>query len=324
MVYLFYGEDTVAGEEALAALRQKVVPAGMEDLAISRLEGEGLTLNTLVEHCAALPFLSPRRLVVVEGLAERVQQESTLREELRDSLSRMPETTVLVLWEREGLARNHPLVKLVAEVGEVHEFVPPRRRELGGWIARRVRQEGAEISPAACSLLAAMVGPDLALLRREVEKLVTHVGPGGRIEERLVAELASGERLSDIFALVDAIGQRRRGQALLELRRLFQAGQHPLYVLTMVVRQFRLLLQVKALAVGERRPEQVARSLHLHPFVAEKVVSQARLFRSEELRRIYRRLVETDREIKTGRREGEVALEVLVVEVTGTAPDGRE
>jgi DNA polymerase-3 subunit delta len=322
MIYLMHGDDVMASEEALAHLLAEAVPPEMIEVALTRLEGGSLSVAELIEHCEALPFLSPKRIVVVEGLAARVAskgrgQEPGFLKQLRDYLSRMAGTTILVLRERAALPGNHPLVTTVQKLGEVREFAPPRGRELSRWIAQQVQREGCEITPAAADLLAATSGTDPAMLRQEVAKLATYVGAQGRIDERLVAELASTGRLSDIFSLVDAIGQRRRAQAMVELRRLLEAGQHPLYILTMVVRQFRLLLQVKALPPGDRRPDVVARTIRVHPYVAEKIVSQSQTFRREELEQIYHRLVEADQEIKTGKRDGEVALELVVVEVAG-------
>ncbi|MBN1484168.1 MAG: DNA polymerase III subunit delta [Chloroflexia bacterium] len=312
MIYLFHGDDTVACEEALRQLVQQEIPEGSAELAVSRLEGESISLALLMEHCEALPFLSPKRLVIVEGLSGYLKRGGLLQQ-LQDYLPRMASSTVLVLRERQSLSAKHALLSLVKKVGQVREFAPPQGRDLSRWIAQQARREGAEISPAACDLLAATVGTDPALILREVEKLVTYVGPDGRIEEHLVAELASQARLSNIFVLVDAIGQRRQARALQELQRLLQAGQPPLYILTMVVRQFRLLLQVKGLPAGQQEPAQVARVLKQHPFVAKKISRQARLFQRSELEQVYQRLLETDREIKTGRRDAEVALELLIV-----------
>lgn len=320
MIYLLHGDDVMASEEALRQLLAEAVPPAALDLALTRLDGAGLSTAALIEHCEALPFLSPKRVVVVEGLAGRLEskgrgQEPGLLKQLRDYLPRMAGTTVLILRERAALAANHPLVITVSKLGEVREFNPPRGRELSRWIAQQAQREGCEITPAAADLLAATAGTDAAVLRQEVAKLATYVGTQGRIDERLVAELASAGRLSDIFGLVDAIGLRRRAQAMVELRRLLDAGQHPLYILTMVVRQFRLLLLVRALPAGERRPESAARALRLHPYVADKIVTQSQAFRREDLEQIYHRLVAAEQEIKTGKRDGEVALELLVAEV---------
>lgn len=320
MVYLFHGEDVTAGEEELRRVVGAAVPPEMWDLALTRLDGAGLTAGTLIEQCGALPFLSPKRVIIIEGLAARLERghgEAGLLAQLEGYLPRLPATTALIFRERAALPGNHPLVALVKKIGEVREFAPPKGRDLTRWIVAQAGREECEITPAAADLLAATAGSDPAVLRQEIAKLATYVGPQGRIDERLVAELASSARIGHIFALVDAVGARRRAQALVELRRLLDAGEHPLYILSMVVRQFRMLLQVKALPAGDRGPDTVARVLKLHPYVAEKVSNQAASFGRQELEQIYHRLVEADRETKTGQREAELALELAVVEVAG-------
>ena len=72
--------------------------------------------------------------------------------------------------------------------------------------------------------------------------------------------------------------------------------------------------------------EEVRRELKLsHSFIAEKLVSQARMFRMEELEALLRRVAEVDQAIKTGQIEGPLALEMLIVESCrrGPADGGR-
>jgi DNA polymerase III delta subunit len=63
--------------------------------------------------------------------------------------------------------------------------------------------------------------------------------------------------------------------------------------------------------------EGVAARLKLNPWVARNLVGQARRFGVGDLERIYSQLLATDRDIKTGRVEGDLALDLLVVELTG-------
>jgi len=46
-----------------------------------------------------------------------------------------------------------------------------------------------------------------------------------------------------VFAIVDAIGEGGWQRAIAEMRRLMDEGSHPLYILTMIQRQFRLIAQ---------------------------------------------------------------------------------
>lgn len=84
----------------------------------------------------------------------------------------------------------------------------------------------------------------------------------------------------------------------------------------MIVRQFRLLIQVRWLADrGVSEPDITAR-LKLHPFVTRKIRAQAQRFTPEQLRAAYRLLVDSDLAIKRGMLETEAALDLLIVQLT--------
>jgi DNA polymerase-3 subunit delta len=90
----------------------------------------------------------------------------------------------------------------------------------------------------------------------------------------------------------------------------------PQYLLIMIVRQFRMLLQIADLKARGQSLDAVRDTLKLHPFVAQKVWDQARNFSISQLEAIYRRLLDTDLAIKTGRSEASVALDLLVGDLT--------
>jgi DNA polymerase-3 subunit delta len=102
------------------------------------------------------------------------------------------------------------------------------------------------------------------------------------------------------------------------LQRLMSEQDFP-SLFGMIVRQFRLLLLAKEVIEGGGRKEEVTRVLGIHPYVAEKLTSQARHFSLPALEAVYRRLLEIDEMIKTGRMEGDVALDAFVAELN-TAP----
>ena len=89
------------------------------------------------------------------------------------------------------------------------------------------------------------------------------VGAGGGIDgghgaarTRVVGHVQRGAVGRD----VDAVGQRNQTVATEMLHRLLAADQHPLYLLTMIVRQFRLLIQVKDLESRGATQQEVIQS----------------------------------------------------------------
>ena len=119
-----------------------------------------------------------------------------------------------------------------------------------------------------------------------------------------------------LFDLVDCVGRRQTDKALNLLHRLLDDGQAPLYLLSMLARQIRILLQIKDLQAQHISQQEIARRLSLHPYVVEKGHAQAQNFAMAQLESAHRRLVEADRQIKTGEAEDVLALDLLVTDLT--------
>jgi len=337
MFYVFYGPDELSRTEALAEMKAQLGDPSIADLNTARLDGESLSIGDLQQACGAIPFLSDRRLVIVTnyltqlGRRARGQSEKAAIDALAGYLTRLPDTLQLVFVEYEArdedarrrppvVGKNHPILKLAQqhpECGQAREFaLPDRGTELTEWIARRARQKGATIERAAADALGTAAGPDPRLLDSELEKLVTYAGP-----ERPTLTLADVELLvpytgqANIFTMVDAIGRRDGPAALPMLHKLLDEHTKPEYCLSllgMIVRQFRMLIQVKELDGQGLAPTTIAKRAELNSFVVDKVRLQARNFSMRQLEAIYGQLLATDLAIKTGQMDGMFALDTLV------------
>ena len=313
MFYLFHGEDEFSRSETLAAFERRMGDPGLAELNTTIFDGSKVSLDELQHACDSVPFMAERRLVIVDGLLTYLEpkgRERTLSdwqkeylEKLTQYLQRLPETTRLVFVEGRIISERNPVHRLALadEGGHVREFKPPHRRELNRWIEERVRNKGGQISPEAAETLAAFVGNNLRLLDQEIEKLAVYVDGGRPISKDDVRLLVSYVREANIFEMVDALGQRDGQRAARLLHQLLDEGEHPLALLGMIVRQFRILIQVKELNARGLSQQDIASRLRLHRFVVRKVVRQAMNFSMEQLETIYRRLLETDVAIKTGR-----------------------
>jgi len=84
----------------------------------------------------------------------------------------------------------------------------------------------------------------------------------------------------------------------------------------MITRQFRLLIQTRE-ALDQGIPENaVASFLKINPYVAGKLLQQARRLTMSELASAYRRLLEVDKAVKTSQADDELALEIFVTTFT--------
>jgi DNA polymerase-3 subunit delta len=336
MFYVLHGENEFGQAEELATFRSEMASGdpAMAELNTTVLEGGKLTLGELRHTCDTIPFLTDRRMVIVHGLlgmlsssrkgreGEAAQEETPTwkrqyLKELAEYLPHLPPTTRLVFVERKKLDASHPVLKVAGRepCGHVKLYDLPRQSELPGWIQKQVRAKGGTLSSEATSMLAALVGNDLRLLDQELEKLLLYAGER-QITTQDVRALVSRARQESIFDLVDCVGRRQTDRALRLLHRMLEDEAVPLYILAMLARQIRILIQAKELGAQGLTRQEMARRLKLHPFVVEKGEAQARNFTMAQLEAAHQRLLQTDWAIKTGEVEDLVALDMLVVALT--------
>lgn len=310
--YVFHGADEFTRAETLADFKRRLGPPDTVDLNTTFLDGKSLTLGELRHACDSIPFLAEKRLVIVAGLLTWAAKQTGVLDDLAAYLPLLPDTTRLVLVEEKSLPANHPILKLAQrdERGYVKEFRPPDVKSLPRWVEKRASKHGGEIEPQAAHRLALLVGANLRLLDQEIVKLVIFAA-GRAITPEDVDVLVPYAQAVIVFDMVDALGRRDGRTAARTLHSLLDAGEHPLGLLGMIVRQFRLLIQVKELQAGGANSATIAKTLGLHPFPARKLCNQAAYFTSAQLEAVYRHLLETDVAIKSGEIGMEAALDLL-------------
>ncbi len=330
MIYIFHGEDEFSVREELNAVRERLDEDGMLAGNISSLDGRTLKPGELIGVCATVPFLGTHRLVVVEGLLGRFEsgRSGGRRREGRGSresiepwralppaLTEMPESTTLVFVEGE-LSAGNGLLKLMAPLAEVREFVSLRQRVVPDWIRSRAAKQELSISPRAIALLAELVGNDLRMLSQELEKLAVYA-EGRQIEEEDVRELVSSAREASVLAMVDAVVEGRSGQAVRLLEQMRDEGVASMAALGMITRQYRNLILAKELLLAHLSPTEIGQRLGIRSdFALRKVLEQSRRYAMPQLEAAFARLLETDAAIKRGIYDEDLAVDILLEDLS--------
>ncbi len=318
--YILHGEDEFNINARVKDFREKMG----DNLNISEFDGAKASVAEVLAAACAMPFLSDRRLVLVSGMLSHLGRRGAgkgAKEQLArlvEQLPTLPESARLVFIESKTLSNNHAVIRLVKEdpSGYMKAFNAPKNPT--GWIMRQAEGYEVTIEPRAAAALAAVVGDDLRVADNELFKLAAFVGAGGTITENEVETLTPYVAEGNIFEMVDALGRRDGKNAMRMLHQLIDVDQQePMQIFSMVIRQFRLLIQARDILDHGGNAHSVTQALNIHSFVAEKVTRQARGFAIEQLERIYRNLLETDVGIKTGKVTPDVALDLFVAGVAG-------
>ncbi len=318
VVYLLHGEDDYTIKKFIHALQERMGDPSMAEMNTTTLDGLSFNFEEFRAAASAVPFLTSRRLVVLESPAKKVNNAS-LREKFLGFLDGLPESTALVLLENKTLDKKHWLLKWAAKSegrAFVKNFSVPKGPQMAKWIKKYIGEQGGEITPQAASLLAEMVSDNPRMAALEADKALAYVNYSRSIEVEdvdAVAAYVGGQ--GDFFGLIDAIARRDGKKAMGLLRKLIDE-QAPLQLFFSLVGHFRLLLQTREVYEGGGLDTAVAKVLGIHPYRAKKLTAQAKTLSLNVLEDIYRQLHEYDFKIKTGQLDAELALETMIASLT--------
>lgn len=322
MIYVLHGTDDFSLTEKFDELKKGWGDSEALSINTTVLEGRDVELSSLLNTCNSMPFMGGNRLVVVRGLLSRFERKkggevSRLKqwESLADHLAGMPASTHLVFMEGD-ITKNNPLLKRLTSIASVHWRRLPTGLDLQKWIVSRVTVRGGRISPRAASLLGELAGDNLWVLTNEIEKLCIHAN-GRPISDADVRALTTYLRETSVFALVDAIVEMRISAAMQLLHRMIDDGASPAYLLSMLARQLRLMVQVRDFTITGISGSGMREALGLSSrFPIDRLVEQSRKYSPSRLMEVYQKLLDTDLAIKTGRWKDDLALDLLVAELS--------
>jgi DNA polymerase-3 subunit delta len=318
-VILLHGNDEFAISGHIEKLCNGLGDSSTADMNIARFDGRlGLDFEALNAAVNATPFLSPRRVLVLVHPGSAFTSPEA-RKRFIDLLDKAQPTTTIALAEYDELKRDHWLLKWAVNSGPragVHIYNMPKRWEMPHWIESETKKLGGKIEPDAAARLSEMIGEDTRIAEQELTKLLTYVNFARPVTLLDVDRVSIVSVQGNVFELVDALGQGNGKKAQHVLHQLLEE-EEAFELWGMVIRQFRLLLQARELLDDRASILEVQKALGLHEFVAQKVISQAKRFSLSALETIYHKLLEIDEGAKTSRVPLDLALDTLVVELTG-------
>ncbi len=312
--YFLIGES-FQREEALRVLLDFLLPPEARGLNLEVLWGEEVDPVRFTSSLRTMPMHAGRRVLVVrscEGMGKEVWKQ------LPSVLKGAPPSSTCIIFSGEK-ADKKLLPKDVLNVVFWAEFEPLRGQRLMRWLAERAGRLGKQLSREATELLVAHLGEDLWALAGELEKLSSYVGKRKRIEARDVQEV-SGAWTVRVFQLADAVGAGDvRGSAVL-LRHVLEAGQPANLVLSLLRRHWEVLAKLALLRPKVKARSRLAAEAGISQYFLDRYLRHVEGRSKEEIARGMRAILEAEHRLRSGRREAEVVLDLLVRELCGGKP----
>ena len=317
MIIFLYGSDTFRSREQMRRMVSKFKSdRDPEGLNVIHLDSEKNDSGIVMGQLLSVPFLAERRMIVLENLL--ISKQKDLRSSIlkRIEENNFPETNIIIFWEGVDKFKTKDAKEFFLRLQKekyVQNFEELRGVKLGGWIGAEVKERVGKISGAAVQYLVQHVGGDMWRLDSILDQLVAYCGK--REIEIKDIQLFLDEKIDDnIFNLVDAAVGRQSKQVYSMIQEQYRQGQDPQYIFAMMLRQFRILLELSDVfeREGALQSNILATRLGLHPFVVKKSLPLIERYSLEELKKIHQDLLDFDVGMKTGAGGASMLLDVFV------------
>jgi len=262
-------------------------------------------------------MFSEKKLLVLKNAFENFD----FKEKISAEIEKFAKSEEVILFYEEEIKKDK-FFQTLKKFSEYQEFQLLDGERLKNWVKKEFKKYQAKIDSAVLEKLIEFVGNDLWQMANEIKKLVAYKTGHNQITtvtklcpeiEREDVELLVKSKIEiDIFKTIDAIAAKDKKRAIKLLKAHLEKGDSPLYLLSMINFQFRNLLIIKDLIEKNLSPYSFT---NLHPYVIKKSISLLGKFSFSELKKIYQKIFEVDLDIKTGKIEPEMALDLLITEI---------
>lgn len=179
-------------------------------------------------------------------------------------------------------------------------------------IEKKFSKNGIKAPKAVCVYMVRNCGGDAELLKGESDKLLAYLEGKSEVSIEDVDAVCARSSETKVFDLVDAMIAGKTERALEIYRNLLSLNESPYMVLSLITRQFRIILKCKSLAESGYSGNDIAKRIGTAPFVANGALRQSRSFSYDTLKYALNRCIETDYMIKTGKTEPVSGVEMII------------
>ena len=321
-VLFLYGEEGYLINWAVETLLKRYVNPALKALDYVKFQDEGEDLSAILDACNTFSMMSERRLVWASEFPPL--RSASAKGFGSDGLERMaaylkePNPGTLLVFTTLTPEPKSALVKLLKSQAKCYEFDQLDYSTLSGFITKRFAAAGVH---ADRDLVKGIIDQSgyfnketeyrIFNLVNDVEKMVAF-SQGGQVTDDAVSQVLNGDMDTFIFNLLDAVSGGQKDRAFGLLYNILNSGRDVFSIVSMLVNQFELMLEVAQFKEEGLNLPQIAEIMKGSEFRIKKAMGYTEKFTVNKLKEILSQLYEVDRNIKTGLLEPNLALEILI------------
>lgn len=308
MIILLHGKDTYRSREKLEKIILRYKEKNKSGINIIFL-GEEDSFYEMQKSEKQVSMFKEKRLVVAKNF---LTIESKRKEIIENYSVLSSSENIFIFLEEQNVKKTDSFLKKIISDKKgsmAEEFSPLSGKKLISWIKKEIEKNKSRAEEDAIFMLSKIGGENLWKLKNEIDKLSLFKE---RIEKKDVDKMVKLEVETNIFKTVDSMAENKKEEAISLLYNHIEKGDNPLYLISMIVYQFRNLIIVSELMEKKYSYKDCLSKSNLNSYVFNKTYNQAKRFTLNDLKKTYNYLFEIDLKAKTGQIDPVTALHFFI------------
>lgn len=276
------------------------------DFGLERFGAGECEYPKLAEAIQAMPFLSDKRMVIIETPSEN----KTLAEKIDVFLDGANEQTELIFVEPKFDKRSS-LYKVLKKKTEFVEYAELDEHQLLGWMGEFIQSQGGSLTSGDARYLLQRVGPNQLRLSNELLKLLSYQSD---VTKQTIELLTVSTPQSTIFELLEAAFAGNSGKVLAIYQDQRRQKVEPQAILALLIWQLHALAVVKS--AGSDSAASIASQAKLNPFVVRKTQVLARGIPMVKVKNLVHQALALDIRLKSEQIDANAAMQNLLLAIS--------
>jgi len=310
MLYLLFGKQRYLIEKEIDKI---ILDNNITNLNTSRYNLETDELKYILEDAEMLSLFDEKKLIIVDNsyifsTIKRKKDIDTTDFE-KYLLNPNPQTILVFISNDENINNIKKIVKTIKKNGKVIEY----NDELSKSNLIKSEFKDYDMSLETLKLFEDRVGNDLGIIQNEIKKIKIYKENDKNITNEDIINLVAKRYELDIFSFIDKIIYKKTDEALAIYFEMLKYNEEPIKIISILADNFRLMYQSRELQKIGYNIFDIGSTLEENPYRIKFILEKSREYTSKKLLELINELADLDLEIKTGKIDKALALEMFII-----------
>lgn len=225
------------------------------------------------------------------------------------------ENTTIIFICSEKIDARKKVTKLIKDNNALIVIPNLKYYEIENRVQEYYQKKGYKIALETVKYIVSNCLNNYDIVMNEVNKIALFYNEPGFIKHEDVVKIVSKSLNTNNFLFIDALVYNDLETSFNLLNDLKALKVEPTALIALISRDFRIMLQVKTLLEQNKREYEIMKELNLMDWQLEKYLKKIFPYKIKELENIILRLAKLDLDIKSGKIDKFIGLELFILEL---------